>query len=641
MPYTVIGQQINIDSSAFTGRDYNYEDRYPNGLNLRPDSETHRFIQGRLIRYGLESARVAGQRHSAWNMIDDKLRAYIPVSQKERDVKKNDPRKPISIVFPYTYAILETLVSYLVAAFLQDPIFRYEGVSPEDVAGATLLEKVINLHCVRTKVALNLHTFFRDSCAYGFGAVTPVWAEHMGRDPKSPDKLTTIFEGNALSNIDPYNYLPDPSVPLHDVQRGEYAGWIDRTSYVDLLSDEQADTDMFNVRYLQHVNTKVTTLYNSGDSNRTGRGDQTFLRRSDSFISDPIDQLHLYVKLIPSKWKLGSSDVPEKWMFTMAGDSVIIRAKPMELYHNMFPIATCVPDFDGYSPISYSRLEILSGMQTVIDWLFNSHIANVRKAINDVLIVDPYLININDLSEPDAGGLVRLRRPAWGKGVKDAVMQLNIVDITRQNISDVAAIIQYMQVIGGTDNPLMGSLRQGGPERLTGAEFQGTARGAVNRLERIGKCIGMQGMQDIGYMFASHTQQFMQSDTWVRTVGEWPQAITDAFNIQGERALVRPQDLSVDYDVITRDGSIPGGNFSDAMPQLLKIIAENPALLPHFNVVNMVKYIALSTGAKNVDDFINKAPQVQAQTMPDAQVAAQVQAGNMVPLMGGANGLAA
>jgi hypothetical protein len=125
----------------------------------------------------------------------------------------------------------------------------------------------------------------------------------------------------------------------------------------------------------------------------------------------------------------------------------------------MFPVAVAAPDFDGYSPTPMSRLEILYGLQEVLDFLFNSHVANVRKAVNDMIIVDPQLVNINDLKDPKPGKLIRLRRPAWGRGVKDVAMQLGINDITRANIADSSYIVNWMQKIAATDDPMMGSLR--------------------------------------------------------------------------------------------------------------------------------------------------------------------------------------
>jgi len=69
-------------------------------------------------------------------------------------------------------------------------------------------------------------------------------------------------------------------------------------------------------------------------------------------------------------------------------------------------------------------------MQGVLDWMLNSHIANVRKSVNNTHIYDPYLINTNDLKAAKYGGLVRMRRPAWGQGkIRDAVHQMQTNDV--------------------------------------------------------------------------------------------------------------------------------------------------------------------------------------------------------------------
>lgn len=647
MPNQLVNPDYPVDMSFSPQGDFEYE--YPEGLDLKPGSDLHQKILSRLLMYGRESSRVVSQRRSSWNEMDEKLTAYIPTTQKEKDIKNRDRRKPVSIVFPYSYAILETLVSYLVAAFFPEPIFRYEGSAPEDIAGATLMQHLISQHCNRNKITLNLHTMFRDASAYGFGVVSPQWITKTGKViKKNPtgfydqngrfvqdgeDIYTeegTLFEGNGLQNIDPYCYLPDPNVSIHEVQKGEFVGWMDRDNYVNLLSEERLDEDLFNVRYLQQIRGKSSSIFSATSVTRRNQSRTRPDIIHSSIVTNQIDLLNIYVKLIPRDWNIGSSRYPEKWLFTVAGDAVIIKAKPLGLNHDMFPVCICSPDFDGYSPVAYSRLEILSGMQTTIDWLFNSHIANVRKAINDVLIVDPYLINIEDLKDPEPGGLIRLRRPAWGKGVKDAVQQLNVTDITRQNLADVSFLIQYMQQVGGTDNAVMGNLRSGGPERLSAREFQGTAQGAVSRLERIAKIIGVQGMQDIGYMFAHHAQQLSKEEVYLRTVGEWPRQVSENFAIKEGRIKMSPRDILVDYDLIVRDGSIPGGNFSDVWVQLFQTIGNSELLVQRFDIVRIFEYIATNLGAKNVAEFrIQQPPQIKTQVAPDEEISREVERGNL------------
>lgn len=619
MPYIAHG---NIDSERTNKlKTIHFDYEYPNGLNFTPGSKLHDTLRDMILERAMESASHMSARHSSWTEMDKFLTAYKSTSAEEQEVTELDSNKPVSIVFPYSYAILETLLSYMIAAFFRDPIFRYEGYSPDDVVGSILLQQVINLHANKFKIMLNLHTMFRDCFSYGLGVVAPIWKVHSRGN----------FEGNALENIDPYLYLPDPNVPADKIQEGEYIGWVNHTNYMDLLIEENDNEDIFNVKYLREISNKRTSVFSTDNS---GRNIRTGSIRSESSTLSPVDEISMYIKIIPAEYSLGDSEVPEKWLFRLAADSVIISARPAEFNHDKYPIAVCSPDFDGYSSTPLSRLEILSGLQGVLDWLFNSHIANVRKAINDMFIYDPYLVNSNDLKDPKPGKLIRLRRPAWGKGVKDAVQQFSVNDVTRANIGDSTWIVQWMQKIGATDDATMGSLRQGGPERLTKAEFQGTSTGAVSRLERIARIIGLQAMQDIGEFFASHTQQMMSDDMYVKINGEWTGLLLEEFNdsISRGRMIIKPKDLDVNYDVLVRDGSIPGSNYSDIWIRMFETISKEPRLAQEFDIVKIFKHIARNAGAKNVNDFVRRGGSINPQIMQDNQVEQQLQQGNITSI---------
>jgi len=599
----------------------NYDYKYPNGMNLKPGSELHDRLRDMILEKASVAASSISTRFDSWNQMDMFLTAYKPIDEEERSVISDDSRKPVSIVFPYSYAILETLLSYMISAFFQDPIFRYEGVGSDDVVGSILMEKIISLHCNKFKIMLNLHTMFRDAFSYGIGIVAPIWKSTY--DGK--------FSGNALINIDPYRYLPDPNVAADKIQDGEFVGWVNDTNYFDLLTQEANDKNTFNVQYVKHLGDAVTSVYGLENSNRYQRAGDTLVTSNGL---RPVQEIPMYVKLIPSEWGLSESDKPEKWYFNLVGDAVITSARPSNFDHGKFPIAVTAPDFDGYSSTPLSRLEILSGLQGVLDWLFNSHIANVRKAINDMIIYDPFLVNANDLKDPKPGKLIRIRKPGWGKGVKDAVQQLQVNDITRANVGDSNWIVQWMQKIGATDDVAMGSMRSGGPERVTKAEFQGTASGAVSRLERIAKVIGLQAMQDIGEMFASHTIQVMDEPAYVKVAGDWQDILMEEFDhsISRGRMKIYPDQLNVMTDVLVRDGSVPGGNYSEVWMRMFDIISKEPQLAQHFDIVKIFKHIARNSGAKNVNEFVRRGGNIQSQVTPNDQVAQQLQAGNIGPI---------
>lgn len=98
-------------------------------------------------------------------------------------------------------------------------------------------------------------------------------------------------------------------------------------------------------------------------------------------------------------------------------------------------------------------------------------------------------------------------------------------------------------------------------------------------------------------------------------------------------AMVNPYQILVDYDVRVRDGSVPGGNYSEVWLKMWESIVGNEELAQTFDTVRIFKHIARNAGAKNVDSFL------RVNTMGDQQVQGQVQAGNLIPFNQAAGGV--
>jgi hypothetical protein len=297
----------------------------------------------------------------------------------------------------------------------------------------------------------------------------------------------------------------------------------------------------------------------------------------------------------------------------------------------MTPVGICAPEFDGHSAVPLGRLEIVQGLQTFADFLYNSHMVNVRKAINNMFVVDPELINMNDLRSPSAGKYIRLRREAWGKGVDGAIKQLDIVDITRTHMNDMGTVTNVIERMLGTPDALQGMLTPSNDRSAT--EFQETRNSALGRLEKVARITSLQLMHDIGYMMASQTQQFMSEEQYFRLVGD---TATDLARITGrdtgDRVSVNPLDILVDYDIIVNDGSIPTSGNANAWAAMMQVVGGNPELASQFDVVRIFQYWATLQGARNVSDFIKAGGTVRSNVLPDEEVARQAEAGNIVPL---------
>lgn len=615
-------------------------------LDLRPGSDLHNRIVNAVVKRSQDSYDIMKRKHPDWNLVDQTLTAYIPLDEKEKALKAKDPRKPVSIVVPYTYATMETLLTYLVTAFLDLPIFRYEGVTSDDTVGAIMLEKVVEMQTIRNKVGLALHTQFRDGLAYGFGAACPLWGEQWGwKTTRMADKTKVrtrkkLFEGNRLENIDPYLYLPDITVPIHRVQEGESSGYIDRTNYMSLLELEAMNPgDFFNVKFLSNID-GISTWFGREESKRDKKLDITTRTLDVHSSARPVDVLWRYMKIVPNdpEWQLGNSDIPEKWLFGVAADQFVIYAKPLGLDHDMFPISIFAPDFDGYSVAPVSRLELIYGMQNVLDFLFSSHVTNIRKAINDMLIVDPMLVNMEDLKDPEPGKLIRMRRAAWGRGVKDAVAQLTVNDITRTHISqDAPHVIDLMQRTSAAVDSLMGIMRSSG-ERRSATEARDSRMSALSRLAKTARICSMMSMYDLAYMFASQTQQLMTQSVYVSTMGRYQQELMEEYGHDERGMKVDPESIDINYDTLIHDGSVEVGERAEAWSSVFQILASQPAVGVGFDMVRVFKHLARMLGAKNVSEFVKKGGAVDIRTMQTEEVLQQAKKGNMVPINQGLGG---
>ena len=246
-----------------------------------------------------------------------------------------------------------------------------------------------------------------------------------------------------------------------------------------------------------------------------------------------------------------------------------------------------------------------------------------------MLIIDPLLVNVQDIFSPGPGKVIRLRRSAWGRGVDNAVKQLAVTDVTKGHLTDAASMMGVIESTSGAVDALQGII-QGG-ERRSATEFEGTRQGALSRLERAARVSSLQAMVDLAYMIASQTQQMMSKEEYIKTTGESEDDLRAIFG-DDERLLVGPEDIDIAYDVVIPDGTLPTSGNPQMWLQMMQMIGSNELLMQNFDMVKMFQYWAKMAGAKNVSSFVNRA---NVQVMPDEEVAAGAEAGDLVS-MGGA-----
>ena len=364
MPPVVPGTSLGtvFDQTGLRTEDFKYE--YPFDLDLKPGSQTHETLRDRVLSLATESRNVMVRRFPQWEEIDRTMTAYIPLTEEERLRKKVDPRRPVHIVVPLSYASLQVLLTYMSSAFMEFPFFKYEGVGPEDIIKAILMEHHISYQFQRKSLGLNMFTMWQDGYKYGVGPM----AVEFTKESRNTRKLVKteaglfkrsktveenseriLYEGNIFRSIDPYEFMPDVSFPTEDIASHQYDAWFDRYNWMKLLDMEAANpANYFNVKYLKFIDGRSSLLrYDQGSD----RSDKSRIgKHSESTIyAKPIDVTVMYIDLVPKAWDLGDISDVETWVFKIAGDQVIIDAGPTNLTHGMKPVVACAPDFDGHS----------------------------------------------------------------------------------------------------------------------------------------------------------------------------------------------------------------------------------------------------------------------------------------------------
>lgn len=646
---------------AYTVTDFKY--KYPDGLDLSPDSEAHKTIVSFITERIRDSHGVMSARYDTWRDIDRVMSVFVQptlnetarVNEEER-LTSAKARIPKAIVIPISFAIKEILMTYSTVTILDEPIFRYRATDKGDVFGALAHEAIAQYQSSKRKMPLMLHNVLGDSYQYGTGFCGVDWdieyawktIPEVSRVKKALSGLfgdetarerVKHYEGNNLTSFDPYKVYPDPNVPIEQIQKGEFFAWLEETNYYDLLSREQSQPDderyFFNAKYMNLQGTAGLSSMLGYD--KSARGERfNIAARSGGSYTRPVDVIWIVAKLIPKELSLGRNEYPEKWLFGLAADTTIVHARKLPYDHDMIPVGVCAPFADGHSVCPVSPVEVSYGQQKAVDFSWNNRQDFLTLAAKLRMIVDPYLINIPDLEDPERQ-FVRMRKSGWGLGkITESYSQLAFNDVTANNINDIAFLRDLMQYSTGALDSVAGVISSK-KERVSAAETRNAAQAGASRLGHLIWVAGWQLITDVGYMIAYNNKQFLTEERTVRLIGDYMKSVAEDLSdprIQEDFMQVSPLDLDVDLDIMAQPAQLPGAVDTNVLTDLYKTVVSNPQEAAKYNTSKLLRFIFRQLGVRNIENF-------EIKVAPDQQVMQQMRAGNLIPAEVSDNGIAA
>lgn len=605
--------------------------------------------------------------HNDWEDADMVYRGQR--TRDKDDESANKKGAPSKIVVPLTYAQVQTFIAFVMSLYEQrDRFFELEGTGEEDHRAAKLGEALLDQNLEYNQFSLVLYQFLLNVGRFSLGVLKHSWVEKTERvwveeeQPVRPGwgrpvaMLGSLFNptpqmqkvqvpkdqieymGNEVTSISPFCFYPDTRFPLTRFQEGEFCASEEEVSMTSLRRG-QKDGMYVGIEHIEPMRDETFrnrkgykfAHFRTAGKDVRGQAESTVIRTT------------VQIELTPSQFKLsdgttmGTSDVPEKWLVEIANDNRIIRAQPMGYAHNNFTYSVGQFSPDEKSLINETIADMVSHLQSVIDWLINSHITNVRKHISNRLVIDPAGIHFEDVR--DHKPVIRLKPGAANTGVDRYVKQLNVSDVTRGHISDVQTLMQFVFMTTSISDNLMGQYHSG---RRSAREAANTANASGQRLRTIAKLLYDGALKPMGKDMLSNLRDGLTEDMFVTVSGDafpdW--SAYKHFKLEDGRVkvAVNRTNLNGRFDFKVFEGILPSDKHMQAetLEQTLLALLKNPEGLAVLTQVlgydpqKLFTEVLQLRGVKHPNRFkLDQARLMQFQQMQQSQMMLEQQTQQM------------
>lgn len=572
-----------------------------------------------------------------WIAAEDTMLAYVAESdldkkRREDREQKGNPRYT-TIKIPYTFAVVMAAHTYLTSVFFaRSPAHQYSGRHGEGEMQVQAVEALINYQTIVGEMLGPYYVWIYDSLKYGTGVIEEYWEEEIiqaatiiaGPDGKRYMARAQMegYQGNKINNISPFDFYPDPRVPTGQYQKGEFCGVFKNISWNEVITRSAQGYYMRDVK--EHLRSKGGGGAGSTDGNALVRPDTgnriLGTDRDDDGHPASVKAFEVFVNLIPKEWGLGDVEWPEKWVFTVTDDfETLLGAQPHGALHAKYPYGVLESEVEGHGAWNRGMPDILEGVQNSLDWLINTHMFNVRAAMNNQFILDPSKIVAKDAKDAGPGFVWRLRPEAYGQDIRSFLYQVPVQDMTRGHVADMSVMTQLGERATGVNDQIQGALAAS--NRKTATEVRTSTGFGVNRLKTVSEYMSATGFAAHSQRLVQNSQQYYRIEKKLKIVGNLAQDAGAAF------FNVTPDAIQGFYDFIPVDGTMPVDRLAQAnlWKEILNQMASVPALLAQFDLGKIFNHVAVLSGVRNINQF-------RLQVGSPADLAQAAQAGNVVPI---------
>ncbi len=611
---------------------------------MKPDSPLHNRLLDYLDVRLKDSERAMSKFHGRWRINEMKNQAWIDLRKYDALLKSsNESGKPplaVDIVVPYSFATLNTISTYLLQVFTAKHPWMQVGTYGTNVNNAMQMEIILQYQNDHNKIVKWWWNWFNDMNLYGVGILSNRWLVEtqlrtrrndspvfdletggFGLESIREQNEVVTYEGNTAFSVDPFMFFPDPRVPMREVaQKGEYVFLRSFEGKHLLKRKEQQglfkyvdDAPAISSERSTGTLSSARSLITGGDSHAGANWYGVQEVGPGAYDVDTCS-----IDIVPREHGLGESDRVEKWSFVILNKAQIVQAERLLDDHGEHPVIVAEPYGSGYDFGSAGMADYIGPIQDSMSWFLNSHMENVRSAINNQFVVDPFAVEMKDVNRPGPGKTIRLKRTALNRDVRAAIQQLPVQDITRGNINDMDTYFELGQRVSAVTENLLGLQDSGG--RKTATEVRTSGAAAASRLAALTRVVSAQGMTSLSNQMALNSMQWMSSEFHVRVAGNDGQI----YPLQ-----ISPDGIAGDYYYPIHDGSLPLDKVAllDIWKQIIGVAFSDPEIRKNFSIPKMFEFVAELGGAKNIKSF-------RIQPGSEEQISQMQQQGDLAPIPG-------
>ncbi len=596
----------------------------PTSIKLEVGKEKHtRIVKAVCARKKLSEDGTSHLR-KRWEAADEEHQIYVNERDADRlrkgerhDPKRSDGFQYVDVHVPYSYAILMSFHTYLCSVFLsRSPVLQYQGRHGESEENRLAVESLMDYQTTIGGHLPNYYVWFLDAAKYGLGINWQYWSKdevaiakyeqkpivragiELGRtkEVKSTARIEG-YEGNRTFNVRPQDYIPDTRVPLHSPNRGEFQGRKFYLSHNDLYRGKESGQYINCDQVLAISKSKASQSDDRYEHKSESLPNPSVSGYSDPTLLDDIPCVEMIVELIPAMWDLGKTQYPEKWVFVVAHDQIVIECHPYGQLHNKYPGETLEIEVDGYNLGSRGILEVAKPLNDTMNWLFNSHFYNVRKSLNGDIVYDPTRLSTKDMRDGGAGKRIRVKPEAYGEDIRKF---LHIIPgdsaVTQTNMRDLQVVADIMHRVTGVADQLLGQQSQGG--RKSATEVRTASTSSVNRMKTSAEYMSVMGMSPFAQLMLQTTQQNYSGEKKFRIAGDSIEREETFFNIT-------PEAISGEWDYVAVDGTLPADNFAlvNMWTNFFTQSRNFPQVAEQYDMGRIFAHIAQLGGLKDIKQF--------------------------------------